>query len=461
MRASRVWMLIASLFFIGAAWGANVGRMAVPERRGDQTARVDRGWYGSLPLDPSAAAEAYLARIPTEMRLRGEAYSRTRLIAFGLEVLTVLVATGIFCASGLAGHMRDLAARLTGRPFLKNLLVALLYFVALYAISMPSEVYGQYVRPHRAGFSDQSFAAWLGDDLTNWSVLTAFYLVAVVTIYELIRWRPRRWVGWAIGLYVVLRAIYTFASPTVIEPLTNRFRPLAEGPQRQLILALARANGIREAAVVVGDASRQSRVLNAHVSGFGATARISVDDTTLASTSTEMLSAVVAHEIGHFVLSHEVLWVVSDSLIMAAGLLLIAVGMRLFVGRFGSRWHILGIGDIASLPVFWALFVLWGFAALPLSNAVARAYERQADLFGLNASRAPHGMAEFMIHDADIARLQPTRLEYALFYTHPSDVERVRTAMQWRAEMAGAGPPALDLSGRHPRCDPAGEAGRP
>jgi STE24 endopeptidase len=63
-------------------------------------------------------------------------------------------------------------------------------------------------------------------------------------------------------------------------------------------------------------------------------------------------------------------------------------------------------------------------------------YERQADLYGLNASQAPHGMAEFMIHDADTARLAPTLLEYALFYDHPSDAERVMTAMRWRASEA-------------------------
>ena len=43
-----------------------------------------------------------------------------------------------------------------------------------------------------------------------------------------------------------------------------------------------------------------------------------------------------------------------------------------------------------------------------------------------------------MIHTADNARLMPNAVEYALLYTHPSDAERVRTAMEWRAaHMAG------------------------
>ena len=67
------------------------------------------------------------------------------------------------------------------------------------------------------------------------------------------------------------------------------------------------------------------------------------------------------------------------------------------------------------------------------SQAISRNFEHQADLYGLNASRAPLDLAEFMIHDADTVRLRPTAIEYALFYTHPSDAERVETAMQWRA----------------------------
>jgi Zn-dependent protease with chaperone function len=51
----------------------------------------------------------------------------------------------------------------------------------------------------------------------------------------------------------------------------------------------------------------------------------------------------------------------------------------------------------------------------------------------LELAREPHGLAEFMIHTSDNARLKPTAFEYALFYTHPSDAERVQTAMEWRA----------------------------
>jgi STE24 endopeptidase len=368
------------------------------------------------------------------MPARGEAYSDTRMRVFWLRVLTLILATALLLATAFAAQLRAIAAGRLLRPAAIDAVVAIQYFVAMLALSLPVEIYARFVRPHRFGFSDQPFAAWLSDYVINWSVLTAFYLIAVLLIYRVFRWRPQQWVAWAVAVYVGLRALYALLSPDVIEPLTNNFKPLAEGPQKAQIVALAHANGIDELAVVTGNASRQSRLLNAHVSGFAGTTRISVDDNTLSTTSDPMLRAVVAHEIGHFVLKHTATSIVTDSLVMAAGFAFIALSMRGLLRRFGSRWRVTGIADIAALPAFWGLLLLWMYASLPLTNAMSRVAEHQADLFALGASQAPHGLAEFMIHDADTTRLRPTALEYALFYTHPSAAERVETAMRWRAE---------------------------
>ena len=79
----------------------------------------------------------------------------------------------------------------------------------------------------------------------------------------------------------------------------------------------------------------------------------------------------------------------TDTLTMSIGFALIALGTQAIVRRLGAPRQISGVGDIASLPVFWGLYLLWGFAALPVSNAISRNSEHQADLYGLNASQAP------------------------------------------------------------------------
>lgn len=416
-------------------YGWSIDREPAPPRIADQTVPVDRTWYDSVPLDPSSAVEAYLARVPAEMRARGEAYSDTRLLGFGLRVLTLVLATAAMCFTGLGARMRDAATRISSRPLFVDAAVALQYFLAICALGLPAEVYFQFARPHRFGFSDQPFVAWLGDFVANWVVFTIFYLIGVIALYRCIRRWPMGWILLGSAIYFVLRFLYAVLSPTVIEPLTNDFRPMSESGKKDVILALASANGIRDARVVVGDASRQSRLMNAHVSGFGPSTRITIDDTTLRQTNESMLRFVMAHEIGHFVLDHDIASAFTDTLIASVGFALVALTMRLLLHPLGARLRVSRMEDIAGLPLFWGLFLLWGFLSLPVANAISRVYERQADIFGLNASRAPHGMAEFMIHDSDTARLNPSPLEYALFYSHPSDVERIRAAMQWRAAM--------------------------
>jgi STE24 endopeptidase len=231
---------------------------------------------------------------------------------------------------------------------------------------------------------------------------------------------------------------YVVLLPVVVEPLFNVYRPLADGPQKTEIVALARANDVPSADVFVSDASRQTRLLNAHVSGWGGTARITLDDNLLSEQFQPGVRWVVAHEIGHYVLGHTITAVIFLSLVMLVGFLFVAWAGRRLLAAYGVRWRIAKLSDTAAIPLLWFLYTLFGILSLPVTNAISRAQETQADLYGLNASDEPHGMAEFSIHDADTARLNPTTLDVALFYTHPSDRDRVEMAMQWRAARNGA-----------------------
>jgi len=183
-------------------------------------------------------------------------------------------------------------------------------------------------------------------------VLLVFYVIGIVAIMALIRRRPASWPLWATGVYVALYALYASVSPLYIEPLLNRFTPLPDGATKEAILSLARANGVPAANVYVKDASRQSVVLNAQVSGFAGTARITLDDNTIANTPADEVELVMAHEIGHYVLRHVFKETVLHGIVMGIGFLFIAWAMRGLVARYGARWEGHGPGDAATLPLF-------------------------------------------------------------------------------------------------------------
>ncbi len=132
--------------------------------------------------------------------------------------------------------------------------------------------------------------------------------------------------------YLVLSAAYVLILLQYIEPLFNRIAPLHDGPEKQAVLSLARANGVPAAGVFVRDAFRQSVLLDAHVSGFGGTARIVLADNTIAHTSLPEIRMVMAHEIGHYVLAHTAKGIMFEALVMGLGIVLAGWGARGVVG---------------------------------------------------------------------------------------------------------------------------------
>ena len=433
MRAPGFVVSLLSVALFVALSGYYLDSRPAPPRAQDQTAKADAAWYARLPMQPDAATAAYLSRIPVDMRTNGERYSDTRIVALVLQIANLLAATYFLCVIRFGFKLHGIVQRLSSREIVIDALIALGYFGALFVLTLPGELYAGFARPRLFGFSDQKFVPWLADTAMSSGTLTVFYTVGVLAVYRIIRSRPSRWMLWSVGVYFILRATYSLLSPGLIEPLTNDFRPLPDGPQKQQILALARAAGVSNAEIVTGNASRQTRIPNAHVSGIGSWAQISVDDNTLDSASGTMLRAVVAHELGHYSLHHIELLVLTDSALMLAGFAFVGALTGLATKRWGQRLAVSGIGDIAGLPVLWGAFLLWGFVSLLPTNAINRVLEHQADLYSLQLAREPHGLAEFMIHTSDNARLNPGAFEYALLYTHPSDVERVRSAMEWRA----------------------------
>ena len=103
--------------------------------------------------------------------------------------------------------------------------------------------------------------------------------------------------------------------------------------------------------------------------------------------------------------------------------------------RYGTRWGLKGVADVASLPLFVArvhdLHVL-RHADL---NTMVRTQEIEADRFGLNLAREPHGEAEVDLKLVEYRKPDPGAIEEFVFYDHPSTRFRIHDAMRWREAM--------------------------
>ena len=109
--------------------------------------------------------------------------------------------------------------------------------------------------------------------------------------------------------------------------------------------------------------------------------------------------------------------------------------MTRLLARHGARFGLNGVADVATVPLLVAVLSVFVFAVTPLTNTIIRTQEVEADRFGLNLARDPHGAAEVDLKLTEYRKPDPTPVEEFVFFDHPSTRFRVHDAMRWREAM--------------------------
>ena len=388
---------------------------------------------------PEAATNAYLASIPRADRARTDAYYEG---GYWLLLWDFLAGAGLalaLLATRTSARMRDLAVRTSRRKPIQTALYWAQYLVVTSAVLLPLTIYEGYWREHRYGLSNQTFGPWMGDQAKAFGVNLVFGGLAVVVLYGVLRRTPKSWWLWGSLTAVAILIVGILVAPVYVAPLFNHYKKLEDPKIRDPILALARANGITVRDVYEFDASRQSKRMSANVSGFLGSERISLNDNLLERGSVAEIEAVMGHEIGHYVLHHVYHGILGIGLMIVVGFALVhAVFDRIRV-RTESRWGIASVGDVAGLPLLVLLISTYFFLITPIFNTFIRSQEAEADIFGINASQQPDGMAQAALHLGEYRKLDPTPLEEFVFFDHPSGRNRILMAMRWKAEHSANG----------------------
>jgi len=385
-------------------------------------------------IDPAAATRAYLEQVPAEQRARSDAYFEG---GYWLSLWSFLWSAGILILllqTGLSARMRDLAERATQVRALQTGLYWTQFAVAIAALSFPLSVYRDYLREHRYGLSNLGFAAWLGEELKGLAVSIVLGGLAMMALYAVVRRLARSWWIWGSLVVLALTAFFTLIEPVLISPIFNHPKKLEDARVVAPILSLARANGIGTGEVWEIDASKQSKRISANVSGFLGTERITLNDNLLNRASLPEIEAVMAHEMGHYVLHHIYKGLTELGLVIVSGFAVVSVLFERLRRRNQARWRVREIGDVAGLPLAALLFAGYLFALTPVLNSIIRAQEAEADIFGLNAAQQPDGFAQITLKLSEYRKLDPGPLEEIVFYDHPSGRARIFAAMRWKAE---------------------------
>ncbi len=380
------------------------------------------------------ATEAYINLLSDEDRARSDAYMEG---GYWLELWNFVYGLGLawlLLGTRLSARMRNLAERVGRWRWLHTFIYSAQYVVIASVLSFPLTVYEGFFREHSYNLATQSFGAWMGDQFTSLAVGVLLGSFALTLIYAVIRKASNSWWIWGTGVSVLLLIFIVFISPIYISPLFNDYKTLEDSPLRTSIMSMAHANGIPADDVYWFDASRQSTRISANVSGLMGTTRISLNDNLLNRTAPEEVEAVMAHEMGHYVLNHGPKLIINFGLVLAFGFAFVAWGFNRALRRWGQSWDVRDIGDTAGLPLFMALLSIYFFAATPVTNSIIRVHETEADNYGLNVARQPDGFARVAMRLSEYRKISPGPWERFVFYDHPSGRDRVHMAMLWKSE---------------------------
>ena len=354
----------------------------------------------------------------------------TNLALLATLALTAAGRDAVAAVAGLGG----------GSTAARAALVAALLVVAQALLGLPFGV-RSWAQDRRAGIATQRLGGWLAD----WGkaraiglVLTAGPLVLLVLAANGLPGFPAT-AGAGAALLVLLLSL---VGPVLLEPVFNRFRPLEAGPLRDRVLALAAAMGVGVRDVLVADASRRTRRVNAYVSGLGRTRRVVLYDTLAETADEREVLLVLAHELAHVRHRDVALGTVAGA--VASGLGVVAAAWLLDLawvrGLFGAD----GIGDPLSLPGLALLGTVAGLVAAPVANGISRWAEARADWAALETTRDPETAVavERRLALTNRANLRPNRLLVAWFATHPPTMARIAQAWLWADRHGAARPEA-------------------
>jgi STE24 endopeptidase len=274
------------------------------------------------------------------------------------------------------------------------------------------------------GFNKTTPATFVADQVKGLVLAAALGGPIVALLLWLFGKFPNAWIyAWLATSGFIL--LMTYVGPKYIMPMFNKFTPLADGELKSSITAMAERCGFPFAEISVMDGSKRSTRSNAFFAGIGKTKIIALFDTLIEKHSVPELTAVLAHEIGHFKCRHIVQRLVMSLLQM--GLLFFLLGLFLNNTRLHEAFGVPQTSVYVSFVLFLLLFEPLQFLIGIASAIWSRKHEFEADAYASKAMDGPQSLISGLKKLAcdNLTNVTPHPFYVFLNYSHPPMRERL------------------------------------
>lgn len=317
-------------------------------------------------------------------------------------------------------------------PF--DMLTSLMFFGVLFVISdvisLPFSIYRTFVIEEKFGFNRMSVKTFILDKLKGY-LLTIIIggLLLSALLYLVASIGSQFWIYFWVIVTVFILVMNVFYTSWIL-PLFNKLKPIQEGDLKTSIEAFSEKVNFPLKNIFVMDGSKRSSKGNAFFSGIGGKKKVVLFDTLIENHTTEELTAVFAHEVGHYKKKHIILNTV------------------LSVGQIGIMLYLLSL-MILNSEVSWAMggditsihlnILAFGILYTPIShvlglamNGLSRKHEYEADQYaGENYDPLPLISGLKKMSSDHLTNLTPHPAYVFVHYSHPPLLQRVRALKKY------------------------------
>ncbi|MDR7856672.1 M48 family metallopeptidase [Tissierella sp.] len=311
--------------------------------------------------------------------------------------------------------------------FLTGLLYGAIFFTIMFLINLPLNYYSSFHLGHKYGLSNQTFNRWLEVALKSFVINDLIISLFIFIPFYIIQRSPRIWWLQMSILAIPVIVFMVFISPFIIDPIFNKYTSIEDEKLGQEITQLLHKADIEDANIYKVDKSKDTKTMNAYMTGVFHSKRIVLWDNTINNLEEEEVLSITAHEIGHYVEGH--IW--KSILLGGLGTLII-----LFLTYITSNWilnssngsfGIRKLEDIAALPLLLLVLNIYSFIGSPITNYASRYMEIEADGYEIMLTEDRESAVSAMekLYKQSLGLPRPSNIYKIWYYSHPTLEERV------------------------------------
>ncbi|HKE96635.1 MAG TPA: M48 family metallopeptidase [Povalibacter sp.] len=395
---------------------------------------VLRSWLNQRQI---AAVTAHRDQVPEAFAAQVDAPSHRKAADYtvalaGLNRWDILLDAIVALLLTLGGGLDaiDRAWRLAELPAIwHGTVVVLSTLLLMSAIGLPLSIYRTFSIEARFGFNRMTAGLFVVDLLKGLLLSLVLGGPLLFAILYLMQRAGSLWWLYAWLVWMAFVLVVTWAYPTFIAPLFNKFTPLTDDALRERTENLLARCGFSSRGVFVMDGSRRSVHGNAYFTGVGRNKRIVFFDTLIERLQGAEIEAVLAHELGHFRLHH-----VRSRLVLSLIFGLAGFGLLGALAAWPAFYPALGVtqpSTHAALLLLMLILPSFTFFLTPLGSWWSRRHEFEADEFAARYSDARQ-LADALVklYRDNATTLTPDPLHSRFYDSHPPALIRIARLQQ-------------------------------